>query len=57
MKTLISKRLILRPAQTTDIPALSEMPGDPEIMKYLIDERGPRVLFYVERDGPDKDRV
>jgi [ribosomal protein S5]-alanine N-acetyltransferase len=35
MKTLESARLILRPVQTTDIPALSEILGDPEIMKYL----------------------
>jgi ribosomal-protein-alanine N-acetyltransferase len=35
MKTLESKRLILRPTQASDIAALSKMLGDPKIMKYL----------------------
>jgi ribosomal-protein-alanine N-acetyltransferase len=35
MKRLESERLILRPTRSSDIAALSEMLGDPKIMKYL----------------------
>jgi [ribosomal protein S5]-alanine N-acetyltransferase len=58
MKTLESERLILRPTQTSDIAALSEMLGDPKIMKYLFGgeplaeaENFIREHFSFEEDG------
>lgn len=62
MKTLISKRLVLRPVLMTDIPDLSKMLGDPDMMKYLfgskpLSERGAEEFIrsnfsFVEDEGP-----
>jgi len=52
MKTLMSKRLVLRPVLMSDIPDISKMLADPDTMKYLF---GGKPLS--ERDAEEFVRI